>query len=450
MRDVIAIGHSSGHLELVDVHSGETLIKQQVQHKPVHCVALSSDGFLVACGAGCQWEIRTASTFEERLYNRGHSGTGGCICEGGLNTECGSGGRRPDPGCPAPGHYGTIEAIAFSRCGRRLATGARDGLVIVWETMHGTALRCMQPIPGQERDVDTVLLAGDGTRLLCSTWVMMAGSAFTKAPAQRNSRGARVAFVELDVQSGEVLGRAARVSCLAVAPDESAVVFAASSAWFAESDVLTVTARTPRWLASIDGQVREEGRGAGPRATLRLEAQARVSQAAFASGGRAVVFGDGEGRVHCWDLSTGARRELAGARWCDDALCPPLGGRGPRALAVRALESAAGERALVVVGVGGGRAECRVLDLAQRGASPRLLPQVRSMAGRGKGLALAAGRARDWAEEARLAWAMAQHPRLGAAAGAHALGVEPGIPLLVARLVAQGLPGLAAGGEGSC
>jgi WD40 repeat protein len=61
------------------------------------------------------------------------------------------------------GHKGTVEAVAWSPDGRRLASSGEVGEVWLWDVVNGKALaRCKMDYDGE---VDTIAWSPDGTRL---------------------------------------------------------------------------------------------------------------------------------------------------------------------------------------------------------------------------------------------------------------------------------------------
>src|SRR5262249_23701686 len=67
--------------------------------------------------------------------------------------------------CRRPGH--DIHCVAYSADGQRLATGDRDGIIIVWSTNTGQIL---QELQGHKACVGRVLFSPDGNRIASSSW----------------------------------------------------------------------------------------------------------------------------------------------------------------------------------------------------------------------------------------------------------------------------------------
>ena len=83
-----------------------------------------------SCG-GVPWQVRTL----------GHSCTGGCICA--MVEEDEQDVVDVNPACPASGHTADVRSVAFSPLyGERVVSGSCDGLVMIWDTATGAAVRC--------------------------------------------------------------------------------------------------------------------------------------------------------------------------------------------------------------------------------------------------------------------------------------------------------------------
>lgn len=141
---VMAIGGEEemdfGRLQLVDVATGEVLHDLDGHENIVVSVALSPSGRFLASGSyDSSWRLWDAVTGEELLVVWGHSDFGGpCICDI----------RRWDynipfavvkKNCTAEGHSGGVTSLAFSSCGKWLASGGGSGSLLVWDAGAGTA-----------------------------------------------------------------------------------------------------------------------------------------------------------------------------------------------------------------------------------------------------------------------------------------------------------------------
>ncbi|KAJ1476271.1 WD40-repeat-containing domain protein [Baffinella frigidus] len=133
--ELLAIGLRDGRLLLVEPSTGEARLTILSQHRYVNCVALSPDGSLVASASeDGSWKLWDGTTGSEILWKRGHDGEGQCVCD--VESDEGFW-EAIEPACQLVGHADTVWAIAFSACGRRVATGGADRSVMVWDSATG-------------------------------------------------------------------------------------------------------------------------------------------------------------------------------------------------------------------------------------------------------------------------------------------------------------------------
>ena len=83
-------------------------------------------------------------------------------------------GRSLDPRCPVYAHIAGLRAVAFSPCGQRLATGGEDQKVILWDVQTGRAVLVLQ---GHTEwgiraigTVHSVSFSATGARVACGNW----------------------------------------------------------------------------------------------------------------------------------------------------------------------------------------------------------------------------------------------------------------------------------------
>ncbi len=317
-------GSANHEIHLWDARSGRLLRRWLCdlgRQRTFECLALSPVGRLLAVGSG-SYDGILAPDFSVRLW--------------GLDDG--------PPGLPLAGHEAPVTALAFDPDGARLASGARDGAVIVWDARSRQVVWRVQ---ADNTPVRSVLFLDRGARLLVG------------------SRGGLVAVYDLKstapIRSRHLEGG---VSQLAVAPGDGFAVVGG-----ARGDLLTLDLRslnTAREQAKAhDGEVRgvalsRDGSllatgGDDRRVVVRdprtLEERfsfppldGTVYRLAFSpDGGRLAIAGI-EQRLTLWDLD-GLRTRLAtiGLSWRPNE--PPPSGvaqAGP-AVEVMAPKTAVGE-----------------------------------------------------------------------------------------------------------
>ncbi|WPJ63259.1 hypothetical protein SMAC4_13631 [Sordaria macrospora] len=65
------------------------------------------------------------------------------------------------------GHSGTVDSVAFSPDGQRLASGSWDGTIKIWDPASGS---CLQTLKGHRSPVTSVAFSPDGQRLASGSW----------------------------------------------------------------------------------------------------------------------------------------------------------------------------------------------------------------------------------------------------------------------------------------
>ena len=141
-RKTIASAGSDRTFRLWDPESRETKFISPLQDLPVHRIAISPDGKLLATGTGMVSEWRRAG--EVKLWN---AATGEEVAT-------------------LPGHSACVNAVVFSPDGKQLATGTADGMLRLWD------------VAGQEEvsnsrlgyGVRTIAFFADGRTLAIGRW----------------------------------------------------------------------------------------------------------------------------------------------------------------------------------------------------------------------------------------------------------------------------------------
>lgn len=266
-----------------------------------------------------------------------------------------SGMARPSSEKSSPALYQTLEghaegvfAVAFSANGGRIAVGAGDGKVHVWDSVRGTALKALE---GHARAVSAVAFSHDG-RWLASASLdggVRLWDARTLAPhAEWHNLGGPLRAVAFSPDSKRLAaaGRANRVSIwdidgkqprltLAGHSDEIyAVVFSPDGQWVASAGAdrtvrlwnstragdaaslsvhraeVRALAFSPdrRWLAAgtTDHVIRLTETGAGAQVRTLTPARAPVLALAYMPDGKRLVAGTADHRVLLVDPESGA------------------------------------------------------------------------------------------------------------------------------------------------
>ena len=149
---MLAVGTSNGQVKLLDPSDGK--VRFDVVGHQVHIVcsvAISPDGKQIATsGDGHFTKVWDATDGTERLQLRGHDGSSGCRCVVQTADKYPFLDRVVIEGCPVVAHSARVTAIAWSPCGRRIATGGSDKSVVGGK--GGTRTVCRKQARPQARD----------------------------------------------------------------------------------------------------------------------------------------------------------------------------------------------------------------------------------------------------------------------------------------------------------
>jgi WD40 repeat protein len=145
-------GAANGELELWDATSGACLVRARVHQSDIFACAISRDGRWIASGSGI-WNEAAWSAGVESVggYDQGEL----CL----WNTET-------DDMRAWRGHGNLITVCAFSPGADRVASGARDGSVLVWDAASGESF----DLPGHPGgSVSVLVFSPDGTLLVSAS-----------------------------------------------------------------------------------------------------------------------------------------------------------------------------------------------------------------------------------------------------------------------------------------
>ena len=268
-------------------------------------VAMSQD--LVASVSGFTecWTLWDAAKGFLRKKGPRHDGTGTCSCKmtkGDLRESL-------DQECPLQAHTAGLVAVAFSPCGRRLATGGADLTVILWDVTTGKAEHTLL---GHTQIIRSISFSANGARLVSGScdpslrvWDTAKGSLLRTIPqppddhvfnvhfSPTDSRSLSVMSVKgglkvWDVENGELLHKLHGHRFALFSPNGRAIATASM-----QRDVQLVDAASGEVLLTLIDHAHH----------------APVSFAAFSVDGSKLAAASFDGTCRVWDLTTGALLE---------------------------------------------------------------------------------------------------------------------------------------------
>ena len=302
-RRMLALGSGEGKVTLVDEETGQEQWSVQAHSESSHTfLAMHPDGGLLASASDSEecWKLLDPANGAVLRTGARHDGTGACTC--GVQHN-----GRPllQEGCPVVAHTAELLSVAFSPCGKMLATGGNDGWVILWDARTGKAVQVMQ---GYSHKVSSsVTFSADGARVASGSnggslrvWDVTTGALFRTIPqapqfvswvrfspldSRRLASVAHLMISLWDVESGEMI---------TIFNGRRLVVFSPDG-----RTIATVNARSVGDVHLVDA---ESG-----ALRLRLVAQqTSISALEFSPGGSKLASGDYDGSCTVWDASTGA------------------------------------------------------------------------------------------------------------------------------------------------
>ncbi|KAJ1486400.1 WD40-repeat-containing domain protein, partial [Baffinella frigidus] len=158
-------------------------------------------------------------------------------------------------------HTGTLNAVAYSPCGHRLATGGEDCAVILWDAGTGKAEQVLQ---GHTQRVTSVSFSANGARL---------------------ASGSYDSSIRVWDTSGKLINSVKGCRFAVFSPDGRSIATASANNF---GDVELVDAASGALLLSMVGHL------------------GHVYSSSFSPNGAKLASASYDGTCRVWDLSTGA------------------------------------------------------------------------------------------------------------------------------------------------
>ena len=164
---MLAVG-TRHRVRLVDAATGMMRWEEKSDreaNRDISRVTMSPDGRFVASVSMFEefWKLRDAVNGVDCMAGARHDGTGACTCRVTLD-----GSRESlDEGCPVEAHTGTLNAVSYSPCGQRIATGGEDCAVILWNAGTGKADIVLQ---GHLQCVTSLSFSANGARVASGSY----------------------------------------------------------------------------------------------------------------------------------------------------------------------------------------------------------------------------------------------------------------------------------------
>ncbi|KAJ7301107.1 WD40-repeat-containing domain protein, partial [Mycena albidolilacea] len=288
----------------------------------VTCIAVSSDGGLIASGSGdgtaCVWDVRTGKAILKPL--EGHtepvnsvmfSPDGALIVSASDDNTIRIWDLKTGKAVlkPIEGHTGGVESVAFSPDGAHIVSGSDDKTIRVWDVKTGKAV--LKPIEGHIRWVRSVAFSPDGAHIVSGSddkticvWDVRTGEAVLKPIKGHTDSVTSVAFSPdgarivsgshdktirvWDARTGEAVlkpikGHTESVTSVAFSPDGAHIV----SGSF-DKTICTIQARLGKAaMKPIKGHTDS------------------VNSVAFSPDGARIVSGSDDKTIRVWDARTG-------------------------------------------------------------------------------------------------------------------------------------------------